>query len=106
MMQFLLQKSREPSTWKGIIWILTAFGLVFDEDQREAIAAFGMTLSGLISVFLEKGTAHSDQEIIEMVKNQQEKTAEAVKQNKKRRKDAKNEIPPVDSDDFFGDGMR
>jgi hypothetical protein len=41
----------EPSTWRGAVGILTAFGLTISPEQSAAIVAFGLGLSGLIAVF-------------------------------------------------------
>jgi hypothetical protein len=66
MIDYILARLSEPSTWRGIIWIATAFGLALSPDQQEAIASFGLTLVGLISVFVERGNAHSDEEKFNM----------------------------------------
>lgn len=41
----------EPSTWRGIVWLLTATGVALDEEQANAIEIAGAGLAGLISVF-------------------------------------------------------
>lgn len=41
----------EPSTWRGLVWLLTATGLAVSPDQQAAIAATGMALAGLIGAF-------------------------------------------------------
>ena len=51
-MSWLLNRLREPSTWRGIIWLLTVAGWSLRPDQAEAIVTFGVTLVGLIGVFL------------------------------------------------------
>ena len=38
----------QPSTWRGLVWILTALGIVLSPDQQETIAAAGMALAGAI----------------------------------------------------------
>lgn len=47
----LWQKLKEASTWRGIIWIITAGGVVLTDLQIEAIISAGMALTGLIDVF-------------------------------------------------------
>lgn len=51
-MSWLLNRLREPSTWRGIVWLLTVAGWSLRPDQAEAIVTFGITLIGLIGVFL------------------------------------------------------
>jgi hypothetical protein len=60
VVDYIIEKLKEPSTWRGIVWLATAFGFAFEPEQKEAIAAFGMTLAGLISVFIEKGNTHEE----------------------------------------------
>lgn len=51
-MRWLLARLKEASTWRGIIWMLAAFGLSLRPDQAEAIVMAGMALAGLFGVFL------------------------------------------------------
>lgn len=47
MLNYILGRIQEPSTWRAAIWVLTSFGLVaFKGEQTEAIIAVGMALSG------------------------------------------------------------
>mgnify|MGYP001766454579 CR=1 FL=1 len=34
-MNWILARLREPSSWRGIAWLLTAFGLSLSPDQAE-----------------------------------------------------------------------
>jgi hypothetical protein len=40
--------AHQPSTWRGVILMLTGFGCVFSTEQKEAIITSGLLLSGLI----------------------------------------------------------
>lgn len=51
-MNWLLARLREPSTWRGIVWLATVAGLSLRPDQAEAIVTAGMALAGLLGVFL------------------------------------------------------
>jgi hypothetical protein len=51
-MSWLLRRLREPSTWRGLVWLATVAGLSLRPDQAEAIVAAGMALAGLLGVFL------------------------------------------------------
>lgn len=51
-MNWLISRLREPSTWRGIVWLATVAGLSLRPDQAEAIVAAGMALAGLLGVFL------------------------------------------------------
>lgn len=51
-MRWFLARLREPSTWRGLVWLLTVFGLSLRPDQAEAIVIAGMALAGLLGVFL------------------------------------------------------
>lgn len=50
-MKKLLGKLKETSTWKGLVFILTACGVALSQEQQDAIIAAGVGLIGLIEVF-------------------------------------------------------
>jgi hypothetical protein len=102
MLDYILARLSEPSTWKGVVWIATAFGLALSPDQQEAIASFGLTLVGLISVFIERGNAHTDEEIIQIVEEEHDKRVKSITVNNvKGKKNVKTKTS--DSDNFFND---
>jgi len=47
----------EASTWRGLIFILTAVGVQLDPDQQTAIITAGMAMAGLVGVFFKRNTA-------------------------------------------------
>lgn len=49
---YILARLNEASTYRGIILILTSFGIGFEPEKTEAFVTIGLGLSGLISVFL------------------------------------------------------
>jgi len=51
-MKWLLPRLKEPSTWRGIVWILTVCGVLLTPEQAEAIMLAGMAIAGLLGVFL------------------------------------------------------
>jgi hypothetical protein len=57
--QYLVPNLSEPSTWRGFIYLLTAFGVVLDPAMQEAIVAAGLGLAGLIGVFVSDTPAAS-----------------------------------------------
>lgn len=54
-MTWFLARLNEPSSWRGLVWIFTAFGIVLRPEAWEYIAAAGMAVAGLA------GMATSDQ---------------------------------------------
>lgn len=50
-LQYILDRLKEQSTWRGIILIATAVGAKLEPDQAEAIIASGIAIVGLINVF-------------------------------------------------------
>lgn len=52
--------TREPSTWRGLIWLLTAAGVALSPDQQAAIVAGGMAFAGLLGAFLSDSTPPRD----------------------------------------------
>ena len=49
MKEFLLRKAKEPSTWKGLGWILVAAGLV-PVGSVDVIVSAGVALVGVVEV--------------------------------------------------------
>jgi hypothetical protein len=52
MIDFFLTRLREASTWRGVVMLITAAGVVLDAAQTEAVIAVGMAIVGAIGVFL------------------------------------------------------
>jgi hypothetical protein len=55
MWQRLLGLASEPSTWRGLVWLITAAGVTLSPDQTGAIAGAGMAVAGAIGVFVSDG---------------------------------------------------
>lgn len=49
MKELLMRKAKEPSTWKGIGWLLAAVGLV-PLGSVDLIVSAGVALVGLVEV--------------------------------------------------------
>lgn len=49
-MKWLVARLKEPSTWRGLVWLLTAFGVTFRPEVWEQITAVGMAAAGLVGV--------------------------------------------------------
>ncbi len=50
MKQYILDRAREPSTWRGAILFLTAIGVPIAPQLAEAIVTAGLGLAGLIGI--------------------------------------------------------
>ena len=46
----LIEQLKQPSTWRGLVLLSSAFGFAVRPDVGEAIIAAGLALSGLIGV--------------------------------------------------------
>lgn len=49
----ILEYATHASTWKGIIAVVTAAGVTLSPEQSNAIIALGLSLVGLIQVFVD-----------------------------------------------------
>ena len=49
---YLLDRMREPSTWRGVIALLTAVGVTLSPEQQTAVIALGLAVIGAVGVFL------------------------------------------------------
>lgn len=47
---YLLDRLREPSTWRGIVMLLTGLGVGISPELAESIIAVGVSLAGVIGV--------------------------------------------------------
>ena len=50
MKTYLIQRLREPSTWRGLVLLVTACGVPLNPELQEAIIATGLATAGLIGV--------------------------------------------------------
>jgi len=50
MKKYLLDRMREPSTWRGAILFLTAIGVPVAPQLAEAIVSAGLGVAGLVGV--------------------------------------------------------
>lgn len=49
-MQYIIDRLKEASTWRGIALLLTAFGLRIAPELQEAVITVGVSTAGLIGV--------------------------------------------------------
>lgn len=54
LLNTLLERLSENSTWRGLILVATALGIKLDPELQETILAAGLALVGLINV-IRKG---------------------------------------------------
>lgn len=50
-MKYILARLMEPSTWRGIISLLTVFGVRIAPDQADAIFTAGVSVYSAINIF-------------------------------------------------------
>lgn len=50
MIQYLLERAKEASTWRGIILLATAAGANIAPELANAVVTFGIGLAGLLGV--------------------------------------------------------
>jgi uncharacterized transporter YbjL len=48
--QYILDRAKEPSTWRGFILFLTAVGVPVAPELQTAIVSAGLGIAGLIGV--------------------------------------------------------
>jgi len=51
MKTYLIERLKEPSTWRGLTALLTAVGVALSPEQVNAIVSTGLALIGLLGVF-------------------------------------------------------
>ena len=50
MKDYILERAKEPSTWRGFILFLTAVGVPIAPELQTAIVSAGLGIAGLIGV--------------------------------------------------------
>jgi uncharacterized transporter YbjL len=50
MKDYILERAKEPSTWRGFILFLTAIGVPIAPELQTAIVSAGLGLAGLVGV--------------------------------------------------------
>lgn len=50
MKDYLLERAKEPSTWRGLVYLLTALGVPLAPALAEHVIAVGLAAAGLIGV--------------------------------------------------------
>lgn len=48
MKDYLINRAKEASTWRGIILLLTAFGVPIAPAMADSIVAVGLAMTGLV----------------------------------------------------------
>jgi hypothetical protein len=51
ILDYILTRLAEASTWRGLVFVASAAGIALDPDKANAIAAAGMALVGAINIF-------------------------------------------------------
>lgn len=51
MLQFILERGKEASTWRGLVAIVTAAGISLSPELAEALIALGLAVIGILGVF-------------------------------------------------------
>jgi hypothetical protein len=53
MKSYLLERLKEPSTWRGLTALLTAVGVTLSPEQTNALVGAGLALMGVLGVFTQ-----------------------------------------------------
>lgn len=56
-MKYILDRLKEPSSWRGLVMIATAFGVTLNPDLVSSIIAVGTGLAGVIGFALKDKVA-------------------------------------------------
>lgn len=52
MSEYILERLKEASTWRGIVLVLTSFGLQVSPEQSAAIISVGLGIAGAIGALM------------------------------------------------------
>lgn len=60
MVEYVIARLKEASTWRGIIGLLTAAGISVSPEMLDKIVAAGMALMGVVGMFFKDKLAKSE----------------------------------------------
>lgn len=52
MTDYIIERLKEASTWRGIVLVLTSFGLQVSPEQSAAIISVGLGIAGAIGALM------------------------------------------------------
>jgi len=52
ILPFIVKRAKESSSWRGLILVVTAFGITINPEIATHIIAAGTAVAGLIGVFV------------------------------------------------------
>lgn len=50
MLDFILERGKEASTWRGLVALLTAVGITISPELTEALVSAGLAIIGILGV--------------------------------------------------------
>lgn len=50
-MNYLLERLKEPSTWRGLVLLATTIGIQVSPEAADAVISTGLLIAGIIGVF-------------------------------------------------------
>lgn len=51
-MMYLIERLKEPSTWRGLVMIATAAGAHWSPEHQEAVITVGLSLAGIAGALM------------------------------------------------------
>jgi hypothetical protein len=57
MIQYILDRLSETSTWRGLLALLTGLGVKLRPDLAEAIVSAGLSAMGIVNIFRKEKNA-------------------------------------------------
>lgn len=57
LLKFIKIQGSQPSSWRGLVWILSSIGIALSPELSAAIIAAGAAVSGLIGVLIPDAPA-------------------------------------------------
>ncbi len=60
MVEYVIARLKEASTWRGIIGLLTAAGISVSPEMLDKIVSAGMALMGVVGMFFKDKLAKSE----------------------------------------------
>lgn len=52
---YLRARSKEPTTWRGLVFLLTSLGVALSPEQSAAIVSTGLAIAGGIGALVPDG---------------------------------------------------
>jgi hypothetical protein len=103
MVDYIIDRLKEASTWRSILGLLVMFGVALDPEKKEALISFGTSLFFLMGIFLKDNLGEKKEEPVPTKEEIEIVQAEVADKIENRKRTKKSETAKKNPAEFLGD---